>query len=143
MQKPQSLRRALTEAVPTIRDNPECLHLFVDNGTVISTLAPSLSWEYRYTLNLVITDFAGDQNLLMAPILNWLRAHQPEALASPDNRDPTLSFEVDIFNHHSCDLSINLKLTERVLSREQHGDQMVTAIPEPAPFEECWTVRHG
>ncbi|OSM94647.1 phage tail protein [Lonsdalea populi] len=143
MQKPPSLRRALTEAVPAISANPECLHLFVDNGAVIGTLAPSLSWEYRYTLNMVITDFAGDQNLLMAPILHWLREHQPDALASPDSRDPALSFEVDILNHQSCDLSINLKLTERVLISERDGAQMVAAIPEPAPFEECWTVPHG
>lgn len=73
MNKPQSLRRALNSAVPYVRDNPDKLHLFVDNGTVVATGAASLSWEYRYTLNVVVVDFSGDQGLLMAPVLAWLR----------------------------------------------------------------------
>lgn len=43
MNKPQSLRRALNSAVPYVRDNPDKLHLFVDNGSVVATGAASLS----------------------------------------------------------------------------------------------------
>ena len=75
MNKPQSLRRALNSAVPYVRDNPDKLHLFVDNGTVVATGAASLSWEYRYTLNVVVVDFSGDQGLLMAPVLE-IEGHQ-------------------------------------------------------------------
>ena|GEM_PF-3168560 len=67
MNKPQSLRNALNKAVPYVADNPDRLHLFVDNGAVVATSATSISWEYRYTLNVVVTDFTGDQNLLMRP----------------------------------------------------------------------------
>ena len=77
MNKPQSLRHALNKAVPYVRNNPEKLHLFVDNGSLVATGASSMSWEYRYTLNAVIEDFSGDQNLLMAPVLLWLRDNQP------------------------------------------------------------------
>ncbi|HBS2592839.1 phage tail protein, partial [Klebsiella pneumoniae] len=77
MNKPQSLRRALNNAVPYVRDNPDKLHLFVDNGSVVATGAASLSWEYRYTLNVVIVDFSGDQGLLMAPVVAWLMENQP------------------------------------------------------------------
>ncbi len=73
MNKPQSLRHALNKAVPYVRNNPDKLHLFVDNGSLVATGASSMSWEYRYTLNAVIEDFSGDQNLLMAPVLLWLR----------------------------------------------------------------------
>jgi hypothetical protein len=38
-----SLRRALNNAVPYVRDNPDKLHLFVDNGSVVATGAASLS----------------------------------------------------------------------------------------------------
>lgn len=68
MNKPQSLRHALNKAVPYVRNNPDKLHLFVDNGSLVATGASSMSWEYRYTLNVVIEDFSGDQNLLMAPV---------------------------------------------------------------------------
>ncbi|WP_167588446.1 phage tail protein, partial [Escherichia coli] len=70
--KPQSLRHALNKAVTYVRNNPDKLHLFVDNGSLVATGASSMSWEYRYTLNVVIEDFSGDQNLLMAPVLLWL-----------------------------------------------------------------------
>ena len=73
MNKPQSLRSALNKAVAYVRNNPDKLHLFVDNGSLVATGASSMSWEYRYTLNVVIEDFSGDQNLLMAPVLLWLR----------------------------------------------------------------------
>ena len=54
MNKPQSLRSALNKAVAYVRDNPDKLHLFVDNGSLVATGASSMSWEYRYTLNVVI-----------------------------------------------------------------------------------------
>lgn len=141
MNKPQSLRNALNKSVPYVRENPDRLHLFVDNGSLVATAAASISWEYRYTLNVVVTDFTGDQNLLMAPILYWLRDNQPDALQNPDEREKLFTFEVDILGNGACDLSLNLKLTERVLAREVNGQMQVEAVPEPDEPEEYWTGR--
>ncbi|MGD8107803.1 phage tail protein [Pantoea sp. FN0302] len=141
MNKPQSLRHALNKSVPYVRENPDRLHLFVDNGSLVATSAASISWEYRYTLNVVVTDFTGDQNLLMAPILYWLRDNQPDALQNPDEREKLFTFEVDILGNGACDLSLNLKLTERVLAREVDGQMQVKAVPEPDEPEEYWTGR--
>ena len=47
MNKPQSLRNALNKSVAYVRDNPDKLHLFVDNGSLVATGARSMSWEYR------------------------------------------------------------------------------------------------
>ena len=57
MLKPDSLRRALTDAVTVLKTSPEMLRIFVDNGSIASTLATSLSFEKRYTLNVIVTDF--------------------------------------------------------------------------------------
>lgn len=141
MNKPQSLRHALNKSVPYVRENPDRLHLFVDNGSLVATAAASISWEYRYTLNVVVTDFTGDQNLLMAPILYWLRDNQPDALQNPDEREKLFTFEVDILGNGACDLSLNLKLTERVLAREVNGQMQIEAVPEPDEPEEFWTGR--
>ncbi|WP_275554185.1 phage tail protein [Mixta sp. Marseille-Q2659] len=141
MNKPQSLRHALNKSVPYVRENPDRLHLFVDNGSLVATAAASISWEYRYTLNVVVTDFTGDQNLLMAPILYWLRDNQPDALQNPDEREKLFTFEVDILGNGACDLSLNLKLTERVLAREVNGQMQVEAVPEPDEPDEFWTGR--
>ena len=72
MNKPQSLRSALIKSVPYVAENQYRLHLFVDSVSVVATSATSISCEYRYMLNVVITDFTSDQNLLMAPVLFWL-----------------------------------------------------------------------
>ncbi|HCN4591937.1 TPA: phage baseplate assembly protein V [Escherichia coli] len=73
MLKPDSLRRALTDAVTVLKTNPDMLRIFVDNGSIASTLAASLSFEKRYTLNVIVTDFTGDFDLLIVPVLAWLR----------------------------------------------------------------------
>lgn len=141
MKKPQNLRRALTEAVPYIQANPDKLHIFIDNGSLVTTAAPSLSWEYRYLLNMVIEDFSGDQNLLMAPIIAWLQDNQADAIDNPDRRDSLMTFEVDILSNDLCDISINLSLTERVLVSNTGEVVSVTAIAEPDVPSEMWTVK--
>lgn len=143
MNKPQSLRSALNKSVAYVADNPDRLHLFVDSGQLVSTSAASLSWEYRYTLNVVITDFTGDQNLLMAPVLLWLRENQPDALQNSDARENLFSFEVDILGNDRCDISMDLKLTERVVATTVDGKISIEAVPEPEVPEEFWTVKHG
>ncbi|OQV40447.1 phage tail protein [Pantoea vagans] len=143
MNKPQSLRSALNKSVPYVADNPDRLHLFVDSGQLVATSAASLSWEYRYTLNVVITDFTGDQNLLMAPVLLWLRENQPDALQNREARERLFSFEVDILANDRCDISMDLKLTERVIATVEDGKAHIEAVPEPDAPEEFWTVKHG
>ncbi|MDW7563496.1 phage tail protein, partial [Klebsiella pneumoniae] len=103
MNKPQSLRSALNKAVAYVRDNPDKLHLFVDNGSLVATGASSMSWEYRYTLNVVIEDFSGDQNLLMAPVLLWLSTSQPDVINNQELRGNLLAFEVDTLRNDVCD----------------------------------------
>ena len=78
MYKPKSLRKALTDAVPVLARNPDMMRVFIDNGNLASTLATSLSFENRYTLNVVVTDFTDDIELLLVPIQAWLRIHQAD-----------------------------------------------------------------
>ncbi|EJU9831504.1 phage tail protein [Escherichia coli] len=143
MNKPQSLRHALNKAVPYVRNNPDKLHLFVDNGSLVATGASSMSWEYRYTLNVVIEDFSGDQNLLMAPVLLWLRDNQPDAINNPALREKLFTFEVDILRNDVCDISLNLQLTERVLVSTDGSVSSVEAVAEPEEPEEMWTLKRG
>ncbi|MBD2783788.1 phage tail protein [Xenorhabdus sp. DI] len=137
MNKPQQLRAELKKKIAYLRDNPEYLHLFVEDGAVLATMAPSLSFEYEYTLNLIIESYPGDQDVLMAVVGHWLREHQPDIFANPDNRRSGFTFDVNILNDTLADISIDLKLTERVQVTTQDGTSTVTAIPEPAnPFDQ-------
>lgn len=137
MNKPQSLRAALAAKIPYLRDNPEYLHLFVEDGSVRATMALSLSYEYDYTLNLIVEGFPGDQDILMAVIGHWLRENQPDIFANPDNRASGFTFDVNILNDMTADISIDLKLTERVIVTQKGKKQVVQAVPEPPnPFDE-------
>lgn len=86
MYKPKSLRKALTDAVPVLARNPDMMRVFIDNGNLASTLATSLSFENRYTLNVVVTDFTDDIELLLVPIQAWLRIHQADIMTTDEGR---------------------------------------------------------
>ncbi|VEF79907.1 phage tail protein [Yersinia enterocolitica subsp. palearctica] len=68
MLKPKLLRQALTDSLQLFQTNPERLKMFVDGGRIVSTLAPSLSFENQYTLTLFIEDFPSDVDYLFVPI---------------------------------------------------------------------------
>ena len=129
MRKPESLRKTLSESVAYIKGNPDQLHVFIKDGSIISTLAASLSFEYQYTLNIFITNYCGDANLLIVPILYWLKQHQPDILTS-DKKDG-FQFEVDIINNQQSDIDINLKLTERVIVKKQDDEFIINQVLEP------------
>lgn len=131
MKKPADLRQVLTEAVPYLKDHPDRLHVFVDEGRIVATGGATLSFEYQYTLNLVITDYNLHADTVMVPILGWLRRNQSELLFNPDRRRDGFKFEVDILNHKTCDISIDLTLTERVIVKEVDGALQVTHADEP------------
>ncbi|ELW4736277.1 phage tail protein [Escherichia coli] len=135
MLKPDSLRKALTESVPVLSKNPEMLRLFIDNGKINSTLAASLSFEKQYTLNVVVTDFTDDFDLLLVPVLAWLREQQPDIMASEEGRKKGFTWYADINTDNSFDVSISLLLTERTIVKQVEKALHVENIPEPAPPE--------
>ena len=76
MNKPNSLREHLLAKVPGLAQNPDRLLIFIDEGTLRCTSAASLSWEYGYTLQVILTDFAAHPDTVMLPLLGWLTVHQ-------------------------------------------------------------------
>lgn len=143
MNKPDSLRRALTTAIAELAQNPDKLHCFVQEGRVISTSATSLSFEYAYTLEIIVTDYRDHADTLIVPILAWLRIHQNEMLSNPELMQDGFSFEVDILNHDTVDLAIKLKLTERVGVHERAGRYVIEHYEEPLAEEDVVNMRAG
>jgi hypothetical protein len=142
MNKPSSLRQALVAALPDLARNPDSLLVFVDKGSVIATYAPGLSFEYSYTLNVILTDYAGDPDTVMVPLLMWVHANQPELLDNVDLRPDGITFEADIIHHDACDLSLSLKLTERVIVSEGNDGRLdIVHVDEPRP-EARLTAKH-
>ena len=135
MYKPKSLRKALTDAVPDLARNPEMMRIFIDNGKLASTLAASLSFENQYTLNVVVTDFTGDIELLLVPVQAWLRIHQADIMTTDEGRKKGFTYFADINSNDSTDISISLMLTERTIVKDQGPELHVEQVPEPQPPE--------
>ena len=135
MYKPKSLRKALTDAVPVLARNPDMMRIFIDNGKLASTLAASLSFENQYTLNVVVTDFTGDIELLLVPIQAWLRIHQADIMTTEEGRKKGFTYFADINDNDSADISISLMLAERTLVKEDGDKLHIETVTEPQPPE--------
>lgn len=135
MDKPNSLREHLLAAVPGLKPDPDRLLMFVDAGKVRCTAAATLSFEYTYTLQIILTEFPGHPDSVMLPILAWVRTHQTELMANLDKSAEGIKFEVDILDGSKVDMSITLALTERVVVKKQdNGSFQVAHVPDQ-PYE--------
>lgn len=121
MEKIKQLRKILENNNLFIKTNPDKLHVFVDDGNVTATAATSLSYEYEYNVNLIITDYDQPIDYLMVPIISWMYINQQEFMANPELRNGAIKFEVEALNNKTADISIELKLTERVIVKK--GDK--------------------
>jgi hypothetical protein len=132
MNKANSFRTALTAALPTLTTDPDKLLVFIDAGRVIATDAPSLSFEYRFTLNAILLDFAGDADAVFVALLAWVKRNQPDLLSNETTRKDGISFEAEHLTNDTCDLSIKLQLSESVVvGADDQGVQTITHIDEP------------
>lgn len=132
MNKPDSLRAHLLEHVPDLKQNPDRLLIFIDNGKIRCTAAATLSFEYGYQLQIILTDFAGHPDSVMLPLLGWVRVHQSELLANLDKSAEGITFEADVIDQSKVDMSITLTLTERVAVKKRNdGGFDISHLPEP------------
>ncbi len=136
MMKATSLRKALTAAVPHLAAHPDALHVFVDEGNVVGTGTRSLGFEYRYTLTLIVTDYPHSSDTIVVPVLAWLRTNQPDTFTNPDKREDAFKFEAEILNHTTVDISIKLKLNERVTVKVEGAGYQVEHHPEPVNVDD-------
>src|SRR5690554_2280184 len=131
MNKPGSLRRHLLEHIGELSHDPDRLLIFIENGKIRCTAAAGLSFEYEYSLQMIITDFAGHPDSVMIPLLGWLRTNQHELLANFDKNKDGIQFDAEIMANDLVDLSITLPLSERVIVKPVEGGLSVTHPPEP------------
>lgn len=141
MNKPSALRAHLLANVHELNKNPDRLLVFIDNGTIRSTAAPGLSFEYSYTLNVILTDYAGHPDAVAIPLLAWLLVNQPELLTNLEKGKTAIAFEADVLDNSKVDLSLKLPLTERVIVKKQDDGSLLVSHPdEPQLFEETFTL---
>ncbi len=118
MHKAQLIRELLAASVPQLQQNPDTLRVFINKGRIVATAGRSTSFEYQYTLELLITDYANSPDTLIVPLVGWMSLHQQEAFANSELREQAFQFEAEAIDHQSYDISIRLALTERVIVRQ-------------------------
>lgn len=129
MKKPEALKAVLLAVVPSLANDPAKLSMFIDKGRICARRTRSLSFEYRYTLSIVVQDYAGEIDDLMIPILAWIAKEQPDLLER-EQQEP-FAFESEILDANTADVSIDIELTERVLVERIAGGLKPTHLPEP------------
>lgn len=111
MNKLQSLRAHLLDAMPELKRGPERLLTFVQDGSIRFHRGQHLSHEYRFEAQLVVTDYTGDVDTLMIPLLQWLSRYEPDL-----DPDDGVRFEAELLSHQAYDLAITVRLSERVVA---------------------------
>jgi hypothetical protein len=134
MNKPESLRAHLLSTVAELKPNPDRLLIFIDNGKIRCTAAASLSFEYSFDLQVILTDFAGHPDTVMLPLLEWVSVNQSELLENLNKSAHGIQFEADLLDNSKVDLSLRLPLTEHVVvERASNGKTTIRHPGEPQP----------
>lgn len=123
MIKPDGLARLLAASVPALAADTTKLQLFVDKGRIAARRGATLGYEERYTLSIVVQDFAGDVDQLFVPIIAWVAEQQPDLL---DKGEP-FTFTTEILDGGTCDIQIDLELTELVRVEQLEGGGWATS----------------
>lgn len=131
MEKPKQIRELLQQSVPQLGQNPERLILTIGEGQIVATGATSLSFEWQYPLEIGVIDFAGHPDMLLIPLLAWLRQHQPELFTNPDKRENAIKFQAEVLAGDLYDLLITIPLTERVVVKQTEQGIGWEHVPEP------------
>jgi len=77
-----------------------------------------------------VTDYAGNVDDLVLPILSWLQVREP-------GHDPmnTIRFEAELLNNNSYDIAITVNVTERVIVKATEAGLDVEHVLPEAPME--------
>ncbi|WP_180060603.1 phage tail protein [Acinetobacter sp. YH12135] len=135
MKKPDSLKRHMINAVTELQRDPDRMLIFTDKGNVRCTLANGLSFEYVYELNFILTEYAGDLDAVMIPLLDWVRLNQHELLANLEKSKDAFKFETVILDNNTVDLSMTLPITERVIVKRQEDGTLNISFPDEEQYE--------
>lgn len=136
MIKPNDLRDYLLNAISDLSSDQDRLLIFAENGTLRSTMASGYSYEMEYTLDITITDYAGDVSLIGFVLFTWIAKNQSELMANHDKSKQSITFEAELVDNSKYDLNIKLPLTERVIAKRNDQGKYDLSYPGEPPYTE-------
>lgn len=133
MQKPASLRTALTAAIPEIRDQPDRLVIWVEDGAVRARQTETNGFAFQYPLSVLLRELSTDIAIVALAINRWLRRHQPDLLAG--GAGDSYKFETDVLDNATADILFTIDLTENVaVTPQPDGSWSIDYQVEPDPL---------
>ncbi len=136
MKKADSLKALLLASVPALKADPAKLALFVDKGKASTVRSNTLAFQLSYTLTIWIEAYGGDLDGLFVPVLAWISQNQPELIGRPDSEPFT--FESEVLDGDTADVSIEIELTERVLIERRDDGKLRTRHLDDAPIADVF-----
>ncbi|MBK1725712.1 phage tail protein [Halorhodospira neutriphila] len=116
MQLLTSLREHLLRAPEAIRPDPDHLQILAETGRVKSRAhGRNEMFEIPYRVQIIFLGYSGRFDQLAYWVLQWLDEHHPQ------HPEEAMSWEADVLNPDSADLSISIDLAEVV--RVRHTEE--------------------
>lgn len=129
MKKPDHLRTYLLNTIPDLSQDQDRLLIFTNNGTLRSTMASGYSFEMAYTLDLTITDYAGDVDVIGVVLFTWIAEHQSELMANHEKGKQAITFEAELIDNSKYDINFQIPLTERVVVKKNDDGKLELSYP--------------
>jgi hypothetical protein len=119
-------------ALPELRNEPDRLKLWIENGAVRARGTASHGFALQYPLSVLIEQAKTDIAIVALAITRWLRVNQPDLLAP--NGD-SFRFESDILDLTTADILFTIDLTENIaVTPNPDGSWAVEYLAEPDPL---------
>ena len=145
MRKPTELRQFLERTIPKLTRSPENFKVFVAGGRLHTSGTDKLAWMYSYTIQLQFLDWTEHADVVIAPLLIWLRQHQFDVVDNQDKKG--IRFNAEYLDAKSMDLIIDVDLTERVVGKPHATKPEALELhhlddrpPMHIPMQEHWEL---
>lgn len=131
MKKLAHLRQHLIARVPALQRGPDRLLTFVEDSDIEFWRGEGLSHLYHFTARIIVTDYRGEADDIVIPVLEWLQVHEPGL--NPAN---TVRCEAEILNNDTIDLALTVRLRERVIvTTDEHGQRVIHHVLPDAELQ--------
>lgn len=134
MKKPQHLREYLLKAIPDLSPDQDRLLIFANKGSLRSTMVGGFSFEQSYTLDVIITDYAGDIDVIGVVLFTWIAENQPELMANHEKGKQAITFEAELIDNRKYDISFQIPLTELVIVKKNAEGKLELSYPSEPQY---------
>ena len=94
----------------------------IKDGFIEPFSVDNSGFQYHFTLTISLSAYCYPFNELIASIVSWMQSNQPEELINTQSRQQAIKFNVENITDNQCDLTIELKISERVKATKKQDN---------------------